>query len=150
MYQSVNELPGRVKKRVGSLLMPDEQFVTAATTTDGLLDRWATHVVVTDQRLLLVKVIGLESTISGVRLDRLDTYRAAEGVLHLEFKYDTDSYGFDDPDTAETLVDAIEQHRADGQPEEEDPKLTLQPETQLDSLDAETADTGISPDERTE
>ncbi|WP_153952550.1 hypothetical protein [Halosegnis longus] len=150
MYQSVDDLPGRIRKRVRSLLMADEQFVTAATAADGLLDRWATHVVVTDQRLLLVKVIGLESTISGVRLTALDSYRAADGVLQLEFKYDTDSYGFDDPDAAEALVEAIEQHRAEGQTEAEDPELTLQPETQLDSLDAETADTGISPEERTE
>ncbi len=148
MYQSVDDLPRRVKKRVRTLLMPDEQFVTAATTTDGLLDRWATHVVVTDQRLLLVKIIGLESTITGTRLDQLDTYRAADGVLQLEFKYDTHSYGFDSPDAAETLVDAIDDHRPEERAEE--PELTLQPGTELDPLDPESADTGLSPDERTE
>jgi len=148
VYQSVDDLPRRVKKRVRTLLMPDEQFVTAATATDGLLDRWATHVVVTDQRLLLVKIIGLESTISGVRLTELDTYRAADGVLQLEFKYDTHSYGFDNSDAAERLVDAIDHHQTDEQ--EDELELTLQPDTQLDSLDTDSADTGISPDERTE
>lgn len=135
MYQSVDELPGRVKKRVRSLLMADEQFVTAATATDGLLDRWATHVVVTDQRLLLVKIIGFESTITGVRLDRLDTCRATDGVLELAFKYDTYSYGFDAPDAADALAAAVKGHQPDETTTE--PAVAIETDGELEAIEAE-------------
>lgn len=133
MHQSVDDLPGRVKKRVQSLLMADEQFVTAATTTDGLLDRWATHVVVTDQRLLLVKIVGLESTITGVRLDRLDTCRATDGVLQLAFKYNTYSYGFDTPDAADAIAAAVNGHQADETASEPAVALEMESDTAEES-----------------
>ncbi|MDZ7746845.1 MAG: hypothetical protein U5K28_10155 [Halobacteriales archaeon] len=140
MHQSVDDLPRRVRKRVQSLLMADEQFATAATATDGLLDRWATHIIVTDQRLLLVKIIGLESTVTGVRLDRLDTCRAADGVLQLAFKYDTYSYGFDSQNAADTLVAAVDRHRPDETtptPKPE-PEITLEETDEIDAVESET------------
>ncbi|PSQ53002.1 hypothetical protein BRD20_04705 [Halobacteriales archaeon SW_8_65_20] len=140
MYQSVERLPRRVRKRVRSLLMADERFVTAATATDGLLDRWATHLVVTDQRLLLVKLVGFESSVSGVRLNRLDACRAESGTLRLAFSYDTYSYGFDDSETAGEIVAAVERQRDDETEPATDPALDLRPESEdgEDETGAET------------
>jgi len=109
--------------------MTDEQFVTAAIATDGLLDRWATHLVVTDQRLLLVKLVGFESSVSGVRLNRLDVCRAESGTLRLAFSYDTYSYEFDDSETAGNLVAAVERQQDDETEPATDTALNLRPES---------------------
>jgi len=113
VYRSLDELNGRVASRVRSLLEPDETFVLAVRATDGLFDRWSTHVAVTTRRLLTVRVVLLESSVTGVRFDRLDDVTLDEPAATVQVTHglETNEYAFDSAETAAALADTITEQR---------------------------------------
>lgn len=66
--------------------MADEEFVCVAITADGLLSRWSTRAVLTSKRLLTIKNFLLDSTIRGIRLERIESMseNGSTGSLSVE------------------------------------------------------------------
>lgn len=110
MYHDVGDLDRRTRSRFTSMRLSDEEFVVAGRAADGLFSRWCTRVIVTTGRVLAIRHVLLESSVEGVRHDRIAgiTYRSGtEDTLVIEHESMTIEYSFDEGQTAETLASAI-------------------------------------------
>lgn len=90
--------------------MPDEGFVLAARYDDALLERWATRVVVTTERVLAVRHVLFEWNVAGARHDWIRGIEQVDGgsTLRVEQDVDADEFAFPDAETARAVVAAVE------------------------------------------
>jgi hypothetical protein len=113
-YEDPADLDPRTRSRFESVRMPDEGFVLATRCDDALLERWATRVVVTTERLLAVRHVLFEWDVSGARHDWIRGIEQVDGgsTLRVEQDVGADEFAFPDADTARAVVEAVEDQRA--------------------------------------
>lgn len=109
LYEALADVDGRTRSRLESLLMADERFVLAARCDDGLLERWATRVVVTSDRVLAVRHVLFEWDVTGVRYDWIRGVDRVDGgqTLRVEQDVDAHEFAFPDADTAAAVASAL-------------------------------------------
>ncbi|MFB6118770.1 hypothetical protein [Halosegnis sp.] len=108
MYDSGEALEDRIATLLRGALMPGEEFVAAARCTDGLVDRWATRLVVTTHRVLAIRKVLFESSVRGVKLSRLNDVTVQGPSIRLIHGLETDEYELTSESDATAVADAIE------------------------------------------
>jgi hypothetical protein len=106
LYERPADLDDRTRSRLDDVLMSGEAFVVGARATDGLLSRWCTRVVVTTDRVLEIRHVGLDWSLEGYRRERIHDARATGDGTRLRFDAGLDEieYDFDDAATVDRFL----------------------------------------------
>lgn len=106
LYERFEDLDDRTRSRLDDVLMAEEAFVVGARATDGLLARWCTRVVVTTDRVLEIRHVGLDWSVEGHRRERIHDARATGDGTRLRFEASLDEveYDFADEATVDRLL----------------------------------------------
>lgn len=106
LYERLEDLDDRTRSRLDDALMADEAFLVGARATDGLLARWCTRVVVTTDRVLEIRHVGLDWSLEGHRRERIHDARPSGDGTRLLFEAGLDEveYAFEDATTVDRLL----------------------------------------------
>lgn len=110
LYEDPERLDDRFRSRLDTVLQADERVLLAARCDDALLDRWATRVVVTSDRVVTIRKVVLEWDIGGIRHEWIENVeRRDDGVtVRVERESGVEEFTFPAATTAEGVVDAID------------------------------------------